>query len=838
MKTIWTASKGIIAGSKRRLWARRNTEHVMSFNRFVFCVLVSAFFNGAGIGPPSFGPALFVVGMLLTLGIFAHLLLHPEPNAGRRGFALIADMTAICLMLHVGDERAAVLFPMILWTIFGYGLRLGLPWLCAATAAGFSGFCLVAATTPFWSDHVTLTAGLAIGLVVLPAYAGILIRDMTRAKRQAEAANEAKNAFLANVSHELRTPLQAIIGTSDLLNGTELTPEQADFSRTIAGASRSLLRMIDDLLDVSRIEAGGVAAEEVEFDVVALLEEVRSLMLASCHAKGLRFALHVGVRTPPRVRGDRRHVREILVNLAANAVKFTPDGGVLLSVDPAGSEEGRPMLVFALTDTGIGVPAEARERIFERFTQADGTVAGRFGGTGLGLAICKRLVVALGGRIGVRDAPGRGSTFWFQIPVTPAAPIPPEACLDRLPLTVVLPGGAAERRLARAAALRRCRVRYVAPDAAPADAVPVSRAVEDALAEGRCVILQTPRTERARRELEAVVASADGPAHPAVVLVGGAPACACAFDLRWLGPVHLADGFTDDEVAAALAIAAVLSRRHAPAPAPVAAPGRRCHVLVADDNRTNRLVLSKILESGGHTCEAVGDGDAALTALEDGGYDLVLMDVNMPGTDGIEATKLRRFAESGQPHVPIVGLTADASPGMARRCKDAGMDACVTKPVSAAELLDVVERLAEHGARAEAGASRHPERGDGGGGADEEGVLDAYLLAGLEGVGGQHFVSEVTGEFTREAGATIRQMMEAVDEDDATKFRFNAHALASSAANVGAVGVRRLGLSLERMPESGIRGQGRERVRELIQELDRFVDALAARQMPRGSDGR
>lgn len=820
-----TTLRGIIA----RLRERPDTEHVMCANRFAFCCLTSAFFIGTGAGPAWFGPVLLSVAMSLTCGIFAHLLVHPEPHTGRRAFAVVADMSTICIMLHMGDEEAALLYPLILWTIFGNGLRLGLLWLCAATAAGFTGFCLAAATTPFWTENKGLTAGLASGLVILPAYAGVLIRSLTRAKRQAEAANDAKSAFLANVSHELRTPLQAIMGASDLLGGTKLTPEQAGSVRTVASAVQSLLHMIEDLIKFSQIESEKIEVEEAEFDVVVLLDEVRLLVSASCRSKGLSFALHVSPRVPLRVRGDKRHIHEVLLNLCANAVKFTAEGGLLLSVDRAEAGVAEPALLFAVTDTGIGVPAEARGRIFERFTQADGTIAERFGGTGLGLAICKRLVTALGGRIGVRDGPSRGSIFWFEIPVTPGEAQLPGVVLAGLPVTMVLPDAVAKGRLAYAAKRWHFEVEYVSQDAAP-----LSHVIEGAFADGRCVILETPGTEQAYREIETAIGLSAGGVAPPLVLVGGpaAPAPTADLDPRWLAPVRLADRFTDAEMEAALSVAAALARRlPRAAEATPANHDRRCRVLVADDNATNRLILSKILESGGHSCTTVADGQAALDALEGDDFDVVFMDVNMPGINGIEATKLQRVAELGLTRVTIVGLTADASPQTAQKCRDAGMDACATKPVRAKELLELVGRLAE--AKDEAGAPRRAIRHASEVRVGEVEVLDPKYMNSLERLGGKHFVFEVAGEFTRDAGATIHAMMSALREGDIAKFHAGAHALGSCATNVGAVRISELSLGLERLPADKVRAEGHGQVRQLMRELDRFVAALAVTGLER-----
>jgi two-component system sensor histidine kinase RpfC len=327
--------------------------------------------------------------------------------------------------MHFGGQVAAPLYPIYLWAVLGYGLRFGLPWLRAATACAFLGFALCVATTPFWRHDPFLTCGLLGGLVAIPLYAASLLRSLAAAKHQAEEANKAKSQFLARVSHELRTPLNAVIGMTDLLAGTELDPAQQDMVRTTGTAGRSLLSLIDDILDFARIESGNMPTQHVAFDLPAVIRTVERLSAASGNTKGVTVSSHISARTPARLCGDPRHLTEILLNLAGNAVKFTQHGSVLISVDAAERAGTTASIVIEISDTGIGIAPEAQARIFDSFTQADKTIINSFGGTGLGLAIASKLVEMHGGRIRVTSKVGEGSTFRVMMPFRIAEPPPP-----------------------------------------------------------------------------------------------------------------------------------------------------------------------------------------------------------------------------------------------------------------------------------------------------------------------------------------------------------------------------------------------------------------------------
>jgi len=417
----------LLSSLQRRFQGRPDSEHEQALVRLIIAALILIYLMGVFSQSSQHTRGMWWAGAVilaetsLGFGLVMAILRNPAVSRVRRYVGMVADYTTLGAMMTLYDHTLAPLYIIYLWVTIGNGLRFGPHYLGVAIVLASTSFLFVITQSPYWGQNSPLAWGLFIGLIAIPAYLSSLLRALTRTSEEARRANAAKSQFLANMSHEFRTPLNGIVGMSEVLGTTKLTPEQREPVEVIQTASRSLLTLIEDVLDISAIETGKLRRNDTDFDVKQLLHGMSIMLSPMAVAKNLHFECVVRDGVPDRLRGDVNHLRQILVNLLSNSVKFTEHGDVALDVTLHKTEAPGLWIRFVVRDTGIGIPAEAQQRIFQAFEQGDSSRVKRYGGTGLGTTIAKSLTELLGGSISFESEEGVGTVFSVVLPFEPVA---------------------------------------------------------------------------------------------------------------------------------------------------------------------------------------------------------------------------------------------------------------------------------------------------------------------------------------------------------------------------------------------------------------------------------
>lgn len=827
----------LISTIRERLRDRPDTEHEQAIVRLVIGTIFFFYLLPKALTDPEgtqqgidqlFLTAMFVY-LLSSATIFFSIVTKPGISPVRRALGAILDTASVTFFMCQTGAYGAPLFLVFIWYTLGNGFRFGPRYLIGSLGLNIVGFSVVLWLSPFWNQYFGPGVGMMVGMVALSLYVLSLVNKMFEALSKAEAANLAKRRFISVVSHEMRTPLNALIGMTDLLRESHLNREQTEMVNTMSSASRVLLGLVEDVLDFSKIEAGKLTIEVTDLDLHAIVNSTCRILTSQAESKGLELLVSIMPEVPHAVRGDPHHIRQILINLVGNAIKFTERGSITVHVSLLSETDGSVKVKFSVRDTGIGIAPDAQARIFDSFVQEDQSTTRRFGGTGLGTTIAKQLVELMDGRMGLESAVGLGSTFWFELEFSKQPEANQKLFEDQAAdARVLIVSFTPEHRDTLLQMLDGWGVTGI-PVANVAEAG--QRIISDAGIGKpyRCILMHETEIKGATRSLSALKRGSH--ALPPVILCteaasspGAVPrleAIAAGYSATLEVPVqkrllfnvlHSVTAVEDHTAAGGVVqLRDYLKKRE---------NAKRYRIVVADDSATNRQVIGKILERGGHQVTLVDDGEYVLDALETAEYDIAILDRNMPGLGGVETLRALRAMGYSRERLPVVVLSADVTGDTRSECDEAGANAFLAKPVEATRLLETVAELCgkqttrlarvdEHDSRKPA-VPRLVER------------LNLETLRLLEGLGTQSgFMERLIKVFIGDNRQLLEKMERSLAGKDFSEFRRLLHAMKGSAASIGAEQLAQSCGAMNGLTDSEMALQSRQLAVSITQEFER-----------------
>jgi two-component system sensor histidine kinase RpfC len=795
----------------------------------------------------------------LSFILFAWIYRQRESSDLVRFLTLAVDMGTPTILLGLTGERSAILVFVYTWVAVGHGFRFGLRYLHVAWIVSLIAFVLVyvlsAAVNGYWYQHPLVWLGAFFWIGAPTFYVAQLLKqklvavqaaeearvqveraqaeaererveraraEAERARAEAEAASEAKSEFLATMSHEMRTPLNGVVGAAEMLAAKDLPQKERQLVDWLLASSRQLRSLIDNLLDLRKIEAGKMVIERAPLDLHVLMNRLAALFEPEAKRAHLRFTKSVSVDVPYMLIGDDARIQQILINLTANALKFTRQGFVRVSARAVKQTDHEVAMRFEVRDTGIGIPPENAERIFDRFTQANPGIHRQYGGSGLGTTICKHLVELMGGAIGFDSRPEQGTTFWFTVPLMRQ---PAEAYEDGAGVSIrdirVLSVSSRERSDAWLAAVSEERGLHHASFPSIEDAI---RAVQQDTQPKPSVLIVDGEDNSIPWQDAPSGVRQEGVQIPCVLMHSDIAEDE-AFDAGYVCQLRSPDRRLFSRAIRSIVAGTSSLQPIADVSGQNTAGRTGLHILVAEDNEISQQIIAMMLQAGGHHVTIVSDGDTVLQSYQNVSFDVIILDMHMPGRTGLEVARaIRDLERKGRGRrMPIIMLTAAASVDLREDSLDAGVDLFLSKPVDPRALLRGVSQVFSEAPAVAVHRIPVPSTRE-----TREKYIDHILLQDMAGLANDSdFIQTLSNRFAKDAQHLIEEIKAALGRGDHKHFREMVHALKGAAMMAGAIRLRDSAARIENISSADFKSTGAAVIEELISTLEATTHELS-----------